>query len=109
MGKIKWGEAGLMALAGYFSGLALYKSGVAPYLYEKSPQFQEFVNATGAPNSGMATAKGLGVVVGAKALYDIFSGKNKDKALNMELPFAIGAILDPKSEYDSSKTTGGRW
>ena len=107
LGKMKWGEAIVMGVAGYLSGVALYKSGVAPYLYQTQPKFAEFVNATGAPNSGMASAKALGLVVGAKGIYDVFKG-DKSKALNIELPFAIGAILDPKSEY-AKTPSGQRW
>ena len=107
LGKIKWGEAALMGVAGYLSGVALYKSGVAPYLYATQPKFAEFVNATGAPNSGMASAKALGLIVGAKGIYDVFKG-DKSRALNLEIPFAIGAILDPKSEYGKTPS-GQRW
>ena len=106
LGKIKWGEAALMAAAGYFTGAAIQKSGIGPYLFNKVPQFYDYVEFTGL-DSGDAASKGIGAIVGADALYDIFSGKGVDKALSIKLPYAAGALYD--TPMKNSGNTTGRW
>lgn len=112
--KPKLIEMLLFGGAGYLAGNALNNTGVSGYLYQHNKFFKEFVD-TGysiAPNkfangggSGLMAVLGLGV--GADAIYKSSkTGKLSGKALNMELPFAIGAILDPPKSNGSS---GSDW
>lgn len=113
--KINWGEAILMALAGYFTGPALQDSGIANYvaseLSSRSAAAGEFFYHQGNGIPGENMAKLIGAGVGAKGVYDVAKGK-KNLGINAELPYAIGAILDPKSEYKGTahaNAQGARW
>ena len=103
--NIRWGEAILMALAGYLTGPALQKSGVANLvaseLASRSSAAGDFFYHQGSGIPGENMAKLIGTVIGGKGVYDVAKGKSK-MGLNVELPYGIGAILDPKSEYGSS-------
>lgn len=111
--KMKWGEALLMAAAGYLTGPALQKSGIANLVASeaasRSSAAGEFFYHTGSGIPGENMAKLIGAIIGGKGVYDVSKGKS-DKALNVEIPFAIGAILDPKSEYSgASGSSFKRW
>ena len=94
--KVSWLEVGITLAAGYFSGQALQDSGVATMALNNSkvgPYIQDAMNANG-KRSGPTLAEMIGIVVGAKGLYDLVEGK-KSIALQAELPFAIGTLLGP--------------
>ena len=111
LGKIRWGEALLMAAAGYLTGPALQKSGIANYVASeaasRSAAAGQFFYHEGSGIPGEQMAKLVGTIIGGKGVYDVAKGK-KQMGLNVEIPYSIGAILDPKSEYKTS-SSGGRW
>ena len=113
MKGIRWGEALLMAAAGYLTGPALQKSGIANIVASeaasRSSAAGEFFYHEGSGIPGENMAKLIGAIVGGKGVYDVAKGK-KSEGINVEIPYAIGAILDPKSEYGSSNVASmGRW
>ena len=99
MKKASWIEILITGLAGYFAGIALQDSGVASMALANSkvgPYLQDAMDASG-KRSGPTLAEMIGVVVGAKGLYDLVEGK-KSIAIQAELPFAIGTFLTPGSD-----------
>ena len=96
MKKASWVEIIVTAAAGYFSGAALQDSGVASMALANSkvgPYLLDAMNSSG-KRSGPTLAEMIGIVVGAKGLYDLVEGK-KEVAINAELPYAIGTFLGP--------------
>lgn len=96
MKKTSWVEILITGLAGYFAGTALQDSGVASMALANSkvgPYLQDAMNASG-KRSGPTLAEMIGIVVGAKGIYDLVEGK-KSVAIQAELPFAIGTFLGP--------------
>lgn len=94
--KASWIEIGITALAGYFAGTALQDSGVASMALANSkvgPYLQDAMTASD-KRSGPTLAEMIGIVVGAKGIYDLVEGK-KSVAIQAELPFAIGTFLGP--------------
>lgn len=114
MKKIKWGEAGVMGLLGYFVGPALQKSGIAnavgSELASKSSMMGNLLYHEGSGIPGEQMAKLGGGLLTVDVLHDVVKkyGQVDDKDINVKIPLALGMILDPKSEYGSKKT-GGRW
>ena len=111
--EVSWGEALLMAAAGYVTGPALQDSGIANYIAEeassRSAAAGNFFYHQGSGIPGEQLAKLIGTVIGGKGVYDVAKGKKKT-GLNVEIPYGIGAILDPKSEYKThANAQGARW
>lgn len=105
----------LFGIAGYFTGAALNVTGLPQILYNKSGTFASIRNASGIPagnaGDGQFIAKLLGAGVGADAIYkSMKSGRVSDKQMNVELPYAIGAILDgPSSLGSNGNGSSGRY
>lgn len=106
-GKIKWGEAALAALTGYFGGDVLEGSGLAPMLYYEYPQTRPylFTYAQGS-TYGDSLNKDLGMVAGAKVVYDVVKHhKLSSEDTNLLIPYIIGTVFD-KNKSDGTSDKG---
>ena len=107
--KLNLPEAVLFAVLGYEGGNILQGTGIPEYLYQKYPQFQQFVAGTGAADSGDAMNKIIGALTGAKAVYDGVIEKKVDKSdINVLIPYTIGSVFD-KMKSSGSSSSPGRW
>ena len=115
MGKIKWGEAALAALVGYEGGNLLDSTGlptmlasnskIGPYLYEQSLGAKTVDSGI---TYGKIINKDLGLVAGAKVVYDVVKHRKlEDMDLNILIPYVIGTAFDKTSPKGSSG--GGDW
>lgn len=110
--KVNLLEAALFALAGYMTGTALKSSGIGPTvgtaLANRSSTMGQFLYHEGSGDPSEQMTKLIGTGVGAKSIYDVMKkgGRIDKKTLSVEIPYAIGAILDP---VKGASTSGQRW
>lgn len=108
--KAKPIEMALFALLGY-KGIQLAVDGIGAdkWLYDNVKIFHDLKDKAGVGDGGSFVAKLVGTAVGADAGYkSLKSGKISNKALNIELPLALGGLLDPEPKTGSGSSSG-RW
>ena len=116
-GKIRWGEAALSALVGYFGGTILDSTGapdmlaanssLGPYMYDQSIAIK---TATGRSDItyGDVVNKDIGFLAIAKVAYDVVKGRSLDsKDMSIYLPYALGTVFDPAG--GSGNASSGAW
>ena len=119
-GKIRWGEAALSALVGYFGGNILDSTGapdmlaanssLGPYMYDQSIAIK---TATGRSDItyGDVLNKDLGFLAIAKVVYDVVKGRSLGpKDMSIYLPYALGTVFDgPVGGHGASDGGGASW
>jgi len=122
-GKIRWGEAALSALVGFFGGRIMASTPIPAVVAKKYMQEANPNNALNTAYGAMPqyandpagwvadeTARGLGFLALAKAGYDIVKKGRFEKAdIDVGIPFAIGAILSPQTSEQTATGTSGGW
>jgi len=109
-------EALLFGAAGYFLRNGVKDSGIAAFMYNKSPAYHAAVDslwnagntkAAGDYGAGMlAKAGGLGGL--SYSLYKAVDGGMTKGVKNALLPFSLGALADPP-ESNGNGSSGGYW
>lgn len=104
-------QMALMGAAGYLSGGLMEDLGIGEWLAAKSPGIRAAMNGSkNIRSSGVWVAKAAGAGLLAHSIYESRHGTIPSGVLNTELPFALGAILDPESSSDvGGGTSGDRW
>ena len=122
-GKIRWGEAVLSALVGFFGGRIMASTPVPAvvaqkYMAEGNPNNVLNVAYGAMPEYAYdpagwvsdETVRGLGFLAIAKAGYDVVKKGRLERAdIDVGIPFAIGAIMGPKTSEQTATGSSGGW
>lgn len=106
--KPKLVQMALLALAGWGTGKAI-DSTFDVFIESKFPQLAAAAAAKGM-TTGNFIGKLLGAGLGGDAVYkSVKSGKVSGKALNLELPYAVGTFMDMAKGTASSTSSSDLW